>query len=42
MDDTSGVSKEAERQVSRLWHTWKTVHSMLQDRVRSENQKNEA
>lgn len=35
MDETSGVSKEAERQVTRLWHTWKTVHSMLSDRVRS-------
>ncbi|KAH8699097.1 RNA polymerase subunit [Talaromyces proteolyticus] len=31
-DDYSSLTDENMRQISRLWHTWRTVHQMLDDR----------
>lgn len=32
-DEYSSGSQEAEREMARMWRTWKTVHEMLADRV---------
>lgn len=32
-DDRPKLSAEAEREVTRLWRTWRTVLEMLVDRV---------
>lgn len=34
LDDRPKLSAEAEREVTRLWRTWRTVLEMLVDRVR--------
>jgi DNA-directed RNA polymerases I, II, and III subunit RPABC1 len=33
-DDRPKLSEEAEKELTRLWRTWRTVNEMLLDRVR--------
>lgn len=32
-EEYSGASVESDREMSRLWRTWKTIFEMLVDRV---------